>query len=79
MMGVHYDASRAKYVVRWKVDGRRRVRRFEIELEAIASAESVARPARRPPSPPEHAPDDAAERRAEHGVRGGVDHESTCK
>jgi hypothetical protein len=43
-MGVHYDESRGKYVVRWKADGRRRVRRFESELEAIAFAESVARP-----------------------------------
>ena len=64
-MGVHYDASRGKYVVRWKADGRRRVRRFESELEAIAFAESVARPAGRPPSPPAHAPDDAATRRSE--------------
>ena len=27
-MGVHYDAGRRKYVVRWQDDGRRRSRRF---------------------------------------------------
>jgi hypothetical protein len=63
-MRVHDNASRGKYVVGWKADGRRRVQRFESELEAIAFAESVARPTGRPPSPPEHAPDVAA-RRAE--------------
>jgi hypothetical protein len=64
-MGVNYDASRDKYVVRWKADGRRRVRRFEGEFEAIALAESVARPAGKTASPFEHILDDAAARRVE--------------
>ena len=40
-MGVHYDATRRKYVVRWQDDGRRRSRRFGSEAEAVAFAESV--------------------------------------
>ena len=40
-MGVRYDA-RGTCGVRWNADGRRRVRRFESELEVIAFAESVA-------------------------------------
>src|SRR3954463_15208476 len=42
-MGVHYDASRRKYVVRWQADGRRS-RRFESEAEAVAFAQTVATP-----------------------------------
>ena len=50
-MGVHYDASRRKYVVRWQDDGRRRSRRFGSEGEAAAFAESVVtRSPGRPPS-----------------------------
>jgi hypothetical protein len=48
-MGVHYDASRRKYVVRWQAAGRRRSRRFESEAEAIAFAGSV--PSRAPGRP----------------------------
>jgi hypothetical protein len=40
-MGVHYDQSRRKYVVRWTTDGRRQIRRFQTEAEAISFAESV--------------------------------------
>jgi integrase len=54
-MGVHYDASRQKYVVRWQADGRRRSRRFETKAEAIAFAGSV--PSRAPGRPPLLEPD----------------------
>jgi hypothetical protein len=40
-MGVHYDQSRRKYVVRWTTDGRRQIRRFDTEAEAISFAQSV--------------------------------------
>lgn len=33
-MSVQYDRSRARFVVRWRVDGRQRVRRFSSEPEA---------------------------------------------
>jgi hypothetical protein len=49
-MGVHYDAARRRYVVRWNSDGRRQVRRFQHESEAIAFAETVVQPLGRPPS-----------------------------
>jgi hypothetical protein len=35
-MGVHYDASRRKYVVRWHDGGRRKARRVDSEPEAVA-------------------------------------------
>lgn len=40
-MGVHYDPSRRKYVVRWSAAGRRPVRRFDTEEEALAFAEAL--------------------------------------
>jgi hypothetical protein len=48
-MSIHFDASRDRFVVRWKEDGRRRVRRFRSEAEAIAFDASLLRPVRRPP------------------------------
>lgn len=42
-MGVHYDASRGKYVVRSQDGDRRRSRRFESEAEAVAFAMGAAR------------------------------------
>jgi hypothetical protein len=35
-MGVHYDKTRGKYTVRWTDDGRRRIKGFRTEDEAIA-------------------------------------------
>ncbi len=50
-MGVHYDATRCKYVVRWQDGDQRRIRRFQTEGEAVAFAESVVvRERGRPPS-----------------------------
>jgi len=50
-MGVHYDATRRRYVVRWQDGDRRRSRRFGIEAEAVAFAASVVvRDRGRPPS-----------------------------
>jgi hypothetical protein len=44
-MSIHFDASRDRFVVRWKQDGRRRVRRFHSESEAMAFDASLLRPA----------------------------------
>jgi integrase len=50
-LGVHYDPSRRKYVVRWRDGDRRRTRRFDAEAEAVAFARALATPDRdRPPS-----------------------------
>ena len=51
-MSIHFDASRDRFVVRWKQDGRRRVRRFRSEADAIAFDASLLSPARRPRLPP---------------------------
>jgi hypothetical protein len=48
-MSIHFDASRDRFVVRWKDDGRRRVRRFLSEADAIAFDASLLRPMRRAP------------------------------
>jgi integrase len=48
-VSIHFDASRDRFVVRWKQDGRRRVRRFRSEADAIAFDASLLAPARRPP------------------------------
>ena len=51
-MSIHFDASRGRFVVRWKQDGRRRVRRFRSEADAIAFEASLLRPARPTPTAP---------------------------
>jgi hypothetical protein len=38
---MHYDATRGKYTVRWAEDGRRRIRRFDTEEEAVEFEASV--------------------------------------
>ena len=43
-MGLHYDATRRQYVVRWQNGERRRIRRFKLEAEAAAFAETVVQP-----------------------------------
>jgi len=48
-MSIHFDASRDRFVVRWKQDGRRRVRRFRSEADAIAFDASLLRPLRPAP------------------------------
>lgn len=74
-MGVHYDASRRRYVVRWQADGRRRSRRFKSEAEAVAFAGTVAtRSPGRPPSTgiattPDAVVDAAARLAADHAAR----------
>jgi hypothetical protein len=72
-MGVHYDASRRKYVVCWQDDGRRKTRRFDSEPEGVAFAQTVAmRPPGRPASSiPGPAPADNAARVAAHHARTG--------
>jgi hypothetical protein len=49
-MSIHYDASRDRFVVRWRQDGRRRVRRFRLETDAIAFDSSLRRPLRPTPT-----------------------------
>ena len=49
-MSIHFDASRDRFVVRWKQDGRRRVRRFRSEADAIAFDASLRRPLRLTPT-----------------------------
>ena len=49
-MSIHFDASRDRFVVRWKEDGRRRVRRFPSEADAIAFDASLRRPLRPTPT-----------------------------
>jgi hypothetical protein len=39
LVGVHYDPSRRKYTVRSIEDGRRRIRRFEREADALEFAD----------------------------------------
>jgi Ser/Thr protein kinase RdoA (MazF antagonist) len=51
-VSIHFDASRDRFVVRWKEDGRRRVRRFRSEADAIAFDASLLRPVRHPPIAP---------------------------
>jgi len=51
-MSIHFDASRGRFVVRWKQDGRRRIRRFASEAEAIAFDTSLPISPRDPPSCP---------------------------
>jgi hypothetical protein len=46
-MSIHFDACRDRFVVRWKQDGRRRIRRFPTEAEAIAFDASLLKPVRR--------------------------------
>jgi hypothetical protein len=75
-MGVHYDVSRRKYVVRWQADGRRRSRRFESEAAAVAFAETVVTRSRGRPSSTGVEPErdvvaeEASGLAAEHGRRG---------
>jgi hypothetical protein len=47
-MGVHYDHTREKHTVRWTQDGRRRIKCFDTEREAIAFDETVRIGAARP-------------------------------
>jgi hypothetical protein len=35
-MSVHYERDRAKYIVRWREDGKQRARRFTTEADAEA-------------------------------------------
>jgi integrase len=42
-MSIHFDPSRDRFVVRWREDGRRRVRRFRTESDAIAFDASLRR------------------------------------
>jgi hypothetical protein len=49
-MSIHFDASRDRFVVRWKQDGRRRVRRFRSEADAIAFDASLRRRLRPAPT-----------------------------
>jgi hypothetical protein len=46
-VSIHFDASRGRFVVRWKQDGRRRIRRFASEADAIAFDASLRGPVRR--------------------------------
>ena len=48
-MSIHFDASRDRFVVRWKQDGRRRIRRFRSEADAIAFDAALLRPLRPAP------------------------------
>ena len=48
-MSIHFDASRDRFVVRWTEAGRRRVRRFRSEADAIARDASLLSPARPDP------------------------------
>lgn len=48
-MSIHFDASRDRFVVRWKQDGRRRIQRFRSEADAIAFDASLLRPIRPAP------------------------------
>jgi integrase len=48
-VSIHYDASRERFVVRWKQDGRRRIRRFRSEADAISFDAALLRPVRRTP------------------------------
>jgi hypothetical protein len=50
-VSIHQDASRDRFVVRWKQDGRRRIRRFRSEADAISFDTSLLRPVRRAPLP----------------------------
>jgi integrase len=43
-VGVHYDPSRRKYTVRWTEDRRRRIRRFDQEVDALQFASRLAEP-----------------------------------
>ena len=51
-MSIHFDADRGRYVVRWRQDGHRRVRRFSSEADAIDFEASLIRPARGAPVAP---------------------------
>ncbi len=51
-MSIHFDTDRAKYVVRWNQDGRRRVRPFSSEADAIDFDASLVPPIRSTPRAP---------------------------
>ncbi len=40
-MSVHFDATRGQYAVRWRQDGRNRMKRFKSEANAIAFERSL--------------------------------------
>ena len=44
-MSVHYDASRGQYAVRWREQGRNRIRRFGSETEALTFERALRSPA----------------------------------
>ena len=71
-MSIHFDASRDRFVVRWKQNGRRRVRRFRSEAEAIAFDTSLLRPVRRAPIAESVSPAPAGDGVYAHETRAGT-------
>jgi len=41
-MSVHFDASRQQHAVRWRQEGRNRIRRFQTEAEAVGFERAVS-------------------------------------
>lgn len=71
-MSIHFDASRDRFVVRWKQDGRRRVRRFHSESEAMAFDASLLRPVHPRPIPASVPPAAVGDGIYAYEIRGGT-------